>query len=154
MKRYDAFGGIFWLIFGFLVSGISRWDLGLGSLAQPESGLFPFIVGIIMAIVALALTIMAWASRKRDPAFTEMPSFSRTIPVTFGVLCIYALILESLGYLISTSILLVYLLKFSASVSWKMSLLVTAAVMVASYYFFVVLLQSQLPAGVLESILR
>jgi putative tricarboxylic transport membrane protein len=71
-----------------------------------------------------------------------------------AVLCIYALVLEYLGYLISTSILLLYLFKISSSINWRMSLLMTVVVMAVSYYFFVVLLQSQLPNGILESVIR
>ena len=154
MKRYDVYGGMFWLIFGLLVGGISLWELGLGSFSRPEPGLFPFLIGIIMALDAVVLIAMALASRKKDEAFAEMPSFSRNIPLTLAVLCVYALVLEYLGYLISTSILLFYLFKVSASVNWRMALLMTVAVMAVSYYFFVVLLQSQLPAGILESVLR
>ncbi len=154
MKRYDVYGGIFWLLFGVLVGGISLVDLGLGTPSHPGPGLFPFLIGIIMALVAVALIAMALGSRKKDAAFGQRPSFTRNIPLTLAVLCVYALVLEYLGYLISTSILLFYLFKISASVNWRMSLLMTAVVMVASYYFFVVLLQSQLPNGILESVLR
>lgn len=154
MKQYDLYGGIFWLLFGVIVAVVSLADLGLGSSSHPGPGLFPFLIGIIMALVAVVLMAMGWASRKKDVTFTQLPSFSRRIPLTLAVLCVYALVLEYFGYLISTSILLFYLFKVSSAVNWRMSLLMTVAVMAVSYYFFVVLLQSQLPNGILESVLR
>ena len=154
IKRYDVYGGIFWLLFGALVGWVSLEDLGLGSFSHPDPGMFPFFIGIIMVLDAVVLITMALVSRKKDAGFTERPSFSRNIPLTLAVLCGYALVLEYLGYLISTSLLLFYLFKISASVNWRMSLLMTVSVIAVSYYFFVVLLQAQLPAGILESVLR
>jgi putative tricarboxylic transport membrane protein len=154
MKWYDVYGGILWLLFGVIVGGVSLMDLGLGSSSHPGPGLFPFLIGIIMALVAVVLIAMALASRKKDATFNERPSFSRNIPLTLAVLCVYALVLEYLGYLISTSILLLYLFKIASSINWRMSLLMAVVVMAVSYYFFVVLLQSQLPNGILESVIR
>lgn len=154
MKRYDVYCGVFWVLFGLFVSGVSLLDLGLGSFSHPDPGLFPFLIGMIMSLVALASIISAMAAGRKDPAFGKWPLFSGNIPITIAVLCVYALVLEYLGYLVSTSILLLYLFKFSASRNWRMSLLMTIAVMSVSYYFFVVLLQSQLPGGILESVIK
>jgi putative tricarboxylic transport membrane protein len=154
MKRYDLYCGVFWLLFGLFVSGASLLDLGLGSFSHPDPGLFPFLIGVIMSLVALISIIVAIAAGRKDPTFGKWPSFSMKIPITIGVLCLYSLVLECLGYLISTSILLIYIFKFPASRNWRMSFLMTVAVMAVSYYFFVVLLKSQLPGGILESVIQ
>jgi putative tricarboxylic transport membrane protein len=151
LKRYDLYGGIFWLVLGLLICGISLWDLGLGSFAHPEPGMAPFLVGALLLCTSLVMIALARPRRKRKIALEGgMPSFGMNVPITIAVLLVYALVLESLGYLISTSLLLLYLFKYSASRNWWMSVLLTAVVMVISYYFFVVLLQSQLPKGILE----
>jgi hypothetical protein len=150
LKRYDLYGGIFWLVLSLLICGISLWDLGLGSFAHPEPGMAPFLVGALLLCTSLVMITLAWHQRKVTTALEGMPSFGRNVPIAITVLLVYALVLEYLGYLISTTLLLFYLFKCSASRNWRISLLMTVIVMVISFYFFVVLLQSQLPKGILE----
>lgn len=154
MKKYDLYAGVLWLLLGLSITWVSFFDVGLGSLSSPDAGLFPFITGIAMIFVSTGMIFMAWHRRRKDMAFSQRPALNAKIPIMLAILCVYALTLEYLGYLISTSILMLYLFKQSATINWRISLMMTVVVMFVSYYFFVVLLQSQLPYGVLETVMR
>jgi putative tricarboxylic transport membrane protein len=150
MKKYDLYCGIFWIGLSLLMGGISVLRLSLGTLCYPAPGFYPFLVSALLFCISLILIVRVFMDRKKDPDSGQWPSFGRNVPITMGALLAYALILEYLGYIISTSLLLVFLFKVTASRNWRVSLLMTAVVMIISYYFFVVLLQSQLPMGLLE----
>ena len=150
MRKYDIYCGFLWLLLSLFVGGISLLSLGLGTLRYPAPGFYPFLISALLLCISLLLILRAFMHREKDPGYNQWPLFGRNVPITLGALLAYALILEYLGYLISTSLLLVFLFKVTASRNWRMSLLMTAIVIIISYYFFVVLLQSQLPMGLLE----
>jgi len=150
MKKYDLYCGIFWILLSLLMGGISLLHLSLGTLSYPAPGFYPFLVSALLLCISLILIIRVLRNRKKDPDSCQWPSFGRNAPITMGALLVYALTLEYLGYIIGTSLLLVFLFKVTASRSWRVSLLMTAVVMIISHFFFVVLLQSQLPMGLWE----
>jgi len=150
MRKHDIYCGFFWLLLSLFVGGISLLSLGLGTLSYPAPGFYPFLISVMLLCISLILVVRAFMGQGEDPNYYQWPSYGRNVPITLGALLAYALVLEYLGYIISTSLLLVFLFKVTASRNWMVSLLMTAIVIIVSYYFFVVLLQSQLPLGILE----
>lgn len=149
IRKYDIYCGIFWLLLGGSVCVMSLKDLGLGTLRYPAPGFYPFLISLLLICIALVLIIRAVNYRKKAPEFSKRPSFGWNVPITLGAMLVYAFVMDYLGYLISTSLLMLFFFKVTASLKWWVSLLLTAVTISISYYFFVVLLQSQLPAGIL-----
>lgn len=146
-------GSIFWLALGaFFCSGGLRYGLWKG--VAPGPGFLPFVGGVIL--VCLSLVVLGSGILKRAgipgeetaEAFFAGPGSWKRVLVVSVALVAYVLILEILGFFITTFL-------FSVAVLWLgprslAFVLVAATVMTASFYIlFKVLLHVMLPVGIL-----
>jgi hypothetical protein len=65
----------------------------------------------------------------------------------------YAFLLEPLGFAVCTFFLMAFYLKIIALQRWQLSLGFALAVALVAHLFFDLLLNAQLPRGILESLL-
>lgn len=149
MKPFDLYGGLFWLIVALFVSGASVLKFGLGDFHSPGPGFFPFLVGMLLLVLSIAMITGAVKERTKDSAW-EWPAFPGKIFMTLLVLFVFALSLERLGYVVGSFLLFLYLFKFPAGKRWASSLVLSILVAAITYYFFGVLLKTQFPKGILN----
>jgi len=149
MKRYDIYCALFWTVMAIFVIGVSL-KLGLGTLGYPAPGFFPLIVGFLLLGLSLLLIIMAGHEGKKNPNFKEVPVFPRNVWINCAVMLAYSFFLEFLGYIISSSVLMLYLFKYPGSRQWRSSILITIIVVSLTFYFFGVLLEAQFPKGIFK----
>ena len=149
MKKYDIYGGIFWAGLAIYMIATAIWSLGLGNPDAPGPGFFPLVVGFVLLIFGVLAVITATQDRKRSADFNRWPAISRNVIINVGVLLGYSLVLEYLGFILSSLLLLFYLFLFPGKRKWLFSLLFTIGVVSLSYYFFGVLLQAQFPEGII-----
>jgi sorbitol-specific phosphotransferase system component IIC len=60
---------------------------------------------------------------------------------------IAVLLFETLGYVIISTLLMIFLVKFIGKERWARSLAVTGLMVILSYFVFSILLKIQLPIG-------
>ncbi len=149
MKKYDLYGGLFWLLMAIFVSGMGV-KFGLGTLSYPGPGFFPFLVGLILLCFSFGMIIIAFKERSKGPEFKEWPSFGKGVFVTLAILFAYAFSLEYIGFIIGSFFLMFYFFKVPGARKWWFSTTATVVTIALTYYFFVVLLKAQLPKGLLE----
>ena len=70
--------------------------------------------------------------------------------LTVAILLGYILLLEPLGFLLTTFVCLLFLFKLSEPRRWVMPTILSACTATLSYLIFSVWLQSQLPKGLLK----
>ncbi len=152
MRALDLRSSLFWLLLSIAVI-IGSLRMGLGTLQSPGMGFMSFWAGGLLAILSLALLVRTISGRRKQTKQTTVPGGRRKkILMALSALVVYALILPTAGYLISTFLLMSFLYWFAdpSGKRWffwclALSLLTTAI----SYYVFSVLLNCQFPAGVL-----
>ena len=91
----------FWVALGLFVS-IYSYRLGLGDVANPGPGLFPFCLGVILFIIAAIVftqIIIKTTVRKTEK---EKPGNLPKVIGALAVLFTSALLVEVLGYLLIT----------------------------------------------------
>jgi putative tricarboxylic transport membrane protein len=138
---------IMWLVLGLLITEES-YRLGLGHFGKPDSGFFPFLIGIFL----VGLAIISWRQPLADGKGKERPEGKINYFKIFWCLLslyVYAITFEWLGFVPATFFLLVFLLKFIERKGWVLAVTVSLLTAVASYIFFGVLLQAFLPKGIL-----
>lgn len=146
-KPLAAVSALFWIALALLVC-YGATLLGIGSVNEPGSGFIFFWSGLIMAI--LALTLLAdWLRGAGE----EDQEFGRTnwpkIFVVLTVLVLYGLLLEKLGFILSTFALLSFLLTMSDETKWPSIFTVASAAAVISFAIFDLWLKIKLPKGIL-----
>ena len=150
MGKADRISGIFFLIFA-LITIIKSYRLGLGKVVEPGPGFLFFWAGIVLAIMSLVIIFSSFDRKKAGvpdkPILGEI-SFRKIILVLAAVF-LYALMIETLGFILVTVMLFVFILGVVEKKSWLFTILSSFIVTSAAYLVFKTWLQTQLPAGIL-----
>ena len=149
MKRVELVAVIGLLLLVGFISFESR-QLSFGTFRVPHTGFFPkILVGLLLL---LSLTCLAQTLRAKEPdrRAEKIPAEGWIrIGATLATLVGFALVLEWLGFLLSTFLLMVLLLRAIEAPKWSKVVIVALTTALASYILFAWLLGVPLPAGVL-----
>jgi hypothetical protein len=133
-----------------LYLAIESHRLGLSTGNRPGPGFFPF--GAAAAIGILAGFRFAKNFRRHSTAEVAESAGSGEAHLVLAVIAgmvAYVFLLDVLGFLLCTFLLVAFYLKVVAARAWRMSVSFAAAVALVSHLFFDVLLNAQLPRGLL-----
>jgi putative tricarboxylic transport membrane protein len=136
----------FWIVLGILVCyGASR--LGLGSVTEPGSGFIFFWSGLIL--VFLSLLDFAQPLRSTEEMVQERAKMDWVkIALVILSLMLYAFFLERLGFVVTTFVLLSFLLGWIERTHWTRSLGIASAAALGSFAIFELWLKIRLPKGI------
>jgi len=146
MRRPDRWSAFFWLFFSVLVC-IESYRLDIGTYRNPGSGFFPFWAGIVFGILSALLLIQNFLKREKEERVFQKVKW-RDILLVLAALYIYAVVLEKIGFVISSFLFVAALLKIVENKKWYILVIVGGASALASYAIFQLWLQSQLPKGI------
>lgn len=152
MERYDRIFSFIWIALG-VAQCIESVVLGLGSVSEPGTGFMPFVMGIVLIILAGFLFIEASVELKKKAGLRV--SVWRDVywkRVVYIVLLLtgYAVLLPKLGFLVGTFLVMVFLMKSGESVRWPVAILIGLATAFISYMIFGVWLKVSFPRGILS----
>jgi putative tricarboxylic transport membrane protein len=154
MWTTQQFVTLFWVVLGGIVA-ISSYRLGIGKLLEPGPGLMPFLLGAAMCILALFKLVgrMRAASDRSKKAEEESVAGLRqgigAIAIISAALFAYAFLIESLGYLIITFVVMAFLLRAAGPTRWLSVLAYSAVITLVSYFGFGYL-GTRFPPGLLS----
>ncbi|MCX5910149.1 MAG: tripartite tricarboxylate transporter TctB family protein, partial [Deltaproteobacteria bacterium] len=122
----------------------------LGSWRDPGPGLLPLGSGIFLGILS---GIVFFQSRMRDEDQPRGSWYSKekwkSLLLILAVLFGYAFVLDYLGFLVSTFILLLVLFRFVEPQKWFVAIGGSALASITCYVVFELWLKTQLPRGIL-----
>ena len=148
MKKYDFITSIIWMGLGISVV-IGSYRLKLGTLGNPGAGLMPFVLGISLFLSSIPILIRSLMTKDKE-SYENIWSgieFKKLILVPVSLIG-YAMILEKVGFLVATFLLLFILFKIIGSRRWSFALAVSVLVVLLSYLLFVTLLKVEMPSGI------
>jgi putative tricarboxylic transport membrane protein len=124
--------------------------LGFGSIRAPQTGFFPSLLACLLLIGSLVLLGQALRqSATIATLWTITAEGWKRIGVVFLVLITFAVSLETLGYLISTFLLMAVLLRAIEPQRWNVVIAMALAAALGSYLIFATFLNVPLPRGFL-----
>lgn len=147
MEISDRWSSSLWLIFSILIC-IESYRLGIGSFHAPGTGFFPFWVGMVFGILSLLLLIPTFIRKRKEETISEKIRWGSIILV-LASLFIYAIVLEKLGFVVSTLLFIAALLMIIERKKWHIVAIIAILSTLAFYIVFQVWLQSNLPKGIL-----
>ncbi len=134
--------GLFFLGLSLFIT----WEalrVGLGTPQQPGSGFIPLCVAIILFFLSLALIYQNWNVRVKRK---EIPV---RVVLALATLFAYSLVLETLGFIISTFIMVGILFRLGQPRRWWVLIGMSAAATGSAYFIFGHLLSVFFPRGIL-----
>jgi putative tricarboxylic transport membrane protein len=125
----------------------------MGSLHEPGPGFVFFWTAVVVGLLSLAVVVQSFVGKavegeNEGRIFTK--AGARKVIFVIIALFLYALLLEWVGFLIMTLLLLVFLLKAIEKKSWFFTLLAGVTITIMAYLIFETALESHLPKGFLE----
>ncbi len=151
MKKTYLINDLVWIAFALLVC-IGGLKLGFGSFHEPQAGFMPFLSGLLLGVLALADLIQGflhrWSKDKEDKAIWAEIHWAKLLG-TLAILILYTALFTSLGFILTTFLLLLFLYQVMEKKSW--SLVVIASIVTTGLFYvaFKMGLDSQLPRGFL-----
>ena len=142
-KTFDRFAGIAFLLIGllFVIESRSISQSAYGSSVGPD--IFPTVLGVILILLSIRLLFETMkyehVEGKKEPV--QYVKFL----IIFVSAAVYAVVLEPLGYVISTFIFLLIAFQTMERGKWISSLLIAGAFSFGVYYFFAEFLGGSLP---------
>ncbi len=125
---------------------IQAGRLGFGSVFAPEPGFFPWIGGLMM--VGLSASLFVQTLRSRAATAPSEAEWLRPA-LLLAALVLYVPLLEPLGYPLTSTGLCVVALRILRTRNWWITVGVSAALALASFFLFNRMLSVELPAGTL-----
>src|SRR3972149_11097948 len=99
--------GLIWIIIGGAI-GILSWRIGLGSFREPGAGFVAFASGLSLVLIGLIMTLSKTFPKPSSDAgcsvFVELHNVR--LLYALGLLVGYGLVLETVGYIVATFLLM------------------------------------------------
>ena len=148
IRSPDFLSALFWLAIGVYIA-MEGWELELGTLNEPGSGFILFWIGVIMSVlsVSLAVTTLIGSGGETVGQLWQNPRW-RKVGLLLFYLVIYTLVLEPVGFIISTVILLILLFKTVEPQSWTTAIVGALLTTAFTYTVFGIGLGTQFPNGI------
>jgi hypothetical protein len=151
VKKTFLINDLIWIVFALVVC-LGGLRLGFGSFHSPQAGFMPFLAGLLLGILAIADLLQGflrkWQQDKSDKVIWADIHWGKLL-ITLGVLILYTVLFSTLGFLIGTFLLLLFLYQVMERRSWTTVLIAAGITTVLFYLAFKVGLDSQLPRGFL-----
>lgn len=149
MKKADQWSG---LALSILAAGMIWAALGLpyGNIHNPGPGFFPLWLGMILGGMSIALFVQTTRGKESERTFREILEEDvrwGKVLLVLAVLILYGLLMDYLGFLIVTFLMMVVLLRFIEPQSWKAVFGWALGGSVGSYLIFEVWMKLRLPKG-------
>ena len=120
--------------------------LSFGSLHTPGPGFFPVLIAAVLVILSLVLIIGGGKMESEEDAVSASAIFRML--VLFAALVAYFLLLEYLGFVTVSFLLMLFLFLWVGRQKWYLAGLSAVVCIGLAYILFEVLLKSNLPRGV------
>jgi putative tricarboxylic transport membrane protein len=157
MKKYARADGLVWVILGIALC-IGSIKLKLGNFQTPGPGFLPFLSGASLGIFGLILTFSTTfvrfrngkeAKNEKSLVNWDWKKFINPL-LAMLILLVYILLLDPLGFLLTTFVFLLLLFKLSEPKKWLRPLILSVTTAILSYLVFSVWLQCQFPRGLIN----
>ena len=150
-----AFEGPIWIALGILIS-LLAYNESIGSFREPgvgfvglAAGLFLIVIGSVMTISRRENAQQEGKGKNKSAMQTSLARPSIKFIYTLALLALYALLLNPLGYVIATFLVMFGLFFDPFKRRWLPPLLASLASVAVTYTVFEIWLKSQLPRGIL-----
>lgn len=152
MKHRNIVSAAFLFFLGLSVL-IKGTRLGMKANLQVGPGFFPFVMGLILVLLSLTLIVQSVMAKggggEKRPFWSKQHGW-KLVLLTLSATIAYPIILNHLGFLLSTFFLLLFLFRVIGHLRWRVACLGGAIAASVVYLMFEVWLKANLPGGILS----
>ena len=150
-RTLEIITAIFFLVVGSVVMwDSSRIGAGWGS-DGPQSGYFPFYIGLLMNI-ASAVNLLLAIKSSRASSFVSRPQF-RLVMAIFLPCLVYVAAMQWVGLYVASLVFIAVFMRWQGKFSWLKSVVTSAVVVIVLFVMFEIWFKVPLIKGPLEAAL-
>ena len=153
MRRYDLASTLFLIALASFVT-VSGFRLGFGEWREPGPGFLAVVSGVSLgALAAVWFGMTVALARRPDEAVRRFVTDGRSlrrIGLTTAALIAFAVLLEPIGFALTTLAFMLFLLRVIEPQRWGFALTVSVVTVILCVVVFQVWLQVQFPEGLLS----
>ncbi len=142
-------------IFFLIVGSVVMWDsqrIGSGWGADgPQSGYFPFYVGLLMNIASAVNLLLAFKSSSSE-SFVSKPQIKLVMAIFLPCL-VYVAVMQWLGLYVASLIFIAIFMRWQGKFSYLKSVVTATSVVVVLFLMFEIWFKVPLIKGPLEALL-
>lgn len=141
------------VVFGIgIVMMVDNYRIGSSWAADgPESGYFPFYIGVILCIASVAVFLKSTFGKARNHAtFVTWDRF-RLVLMVLVPTAIYVLAIQFLGIYVASAVFIALFMLVLGKIGWLKTALVSVAVSALLFWMFEIQFKVPLPKGPLEA---
>jgi len=149
MKKAEMITGVVLLV----LSGLVIWgalEMPPSSSFGPGAGFLPFWLGVLLAVLATILFVSAWQRKAAEQdSQSVFPGKQALLTIAFVLVgvAVYIYLIEILGYLVDTFLLILFLMKVVEREKWPLTLTIATVTTVTLFITFQILLKITLPSN-------
>jgi putative tricarboxylic transport membrane protein len=143
---HDRTSSIFFLGLSFVVF-VGSIQLGIGTTRQPGPGFITFGASGLLGILSFVCLFRTFGKGKKPAEIIFRNTLWWRVLLSGLAILAYALVMPTLGYLITTFLLMLFLYGMIREQRWFWVIISSALSSLASYYLFSKLLNCQFPDG-------
>jgi len=121
----------------------------MGRVKHPGPGFLPFGLALCLIALSLALIINSWKGNTSPTPFWPQRTWLRPL-LGVAIFVFYALVIQRLGFLLSTFSFLIIWTRLIERVRWRTLIGISIATTAGLYFIFVFFLEVPLPKGFLK----
>jgi hypothetical protein len=151
-QRHVELGvAVFMALLG-VITMIGGREAGIGWAAEgPQSGFFPFWIGLLIVLASAANFVRAWVGGGRG-LFAEWGQIRQVLKIVWPM-AIYVAAVPWLGIYVSSALLIAGFMRWIGRYNWLLTLCVSIGLPVLVYFTFERWFLVPLPKGPLEDLL-
>jgi putative tricarboxylic transport membrane protein len=124
--------------------------LPFGELARPGAGVFPILVGVLLAFASLSTLWEGWRTPVVEQVEFPAGRDRLRLLVLVGALFVYILALPWMGQIIASSLFLILLMRVLSDAGWPRVIAYALMISGTLYAVFVRLLNVPMPRGIVD----
>lgn len=141
MTKAYRVGAVTVIVFG-VCAAVASYRLSLGSLSEPGSGLWPFLVS---AVAVFAGVVLVFEDTSDD--YEPWTRNKLRIVAAFAALGLFIVLFGLVSFVVPAFAFLLLWLRYFADEPWKLAIILAFVGAIAVYLIFGVLLGVPFPAG-------
>jgi putative tricarboxylic transport membrane protein len=149
VNRDEIIGGAVIFLFGAVTTFLSL-SMPIGTFRKSGTGMFPLILGILLMFLSglylLRLFLKTRAIREKS-LIGEISGSLNQLILFFATMVLVTLFFNRFGYLLSSFLLMLVLLRILGVRRWRFNLPLSLITAIACYFLFVQWLKIPLPKG-------
>lgn len=118
----------------------------------PESGYFPFHIGLIICIASVAVFLKAMFGKHRNQEIFVSWARFRLVLLVLLPTALYILLIQLLGIYVASVLFIAAFMRLLGKISWLKTILVSVGVNAVLFWMFEVQFMVPLPKGPLEAL--